>query len=447
MPAASAASVLGPPQDNVSPGPETRDEHRGDAVRVGDGVADREHGRPSEGSAAETERRDHTRPPDDDRRARTMEPERREHGRTPEGGVAETERRDHARPPEDDRRRREKRGASDRDRSLEEARQIMTNWGGRPKAPTDREGHSRERRFSPEALDTASGPREARYRGGPVSPSELGGASERQTATAYSRERQAAEARRPGGRAATDDPWQGPKGDPWGGRGPADQRRQGHRRVRHEEEREPHEMRRSPRSQRGDLGAPCESLRRAHEMLAGSPSWMSRTTTRKIYGQTSDRELAEPPGETEKPRNMLDETVTAGRCSIRIITDAHVPAMTSREIEMRPDEGRTGGAQDHLLGTVETLVGQMRGTIEALEETAMMTITCMTGTQKLKRRLIGDVARGPSIAEWVNGRKPHATIGETTIIQIITTTMTGTDSIGMVVGTDVGQIDTTTRNA
>ena len=205
-------------------------------------------------------------------------------------------------------------------------------------------------------------------------------------------------------------------------------------------------MRRSPRSQRGDLGAPCESLRRAHEMLAKSPSWMSRTTTRKIYGQTSDWELAEPPGETEKPRNMLDETVTAGRCSIRIITDAHVPAMTFREIEMRPDEGRTGGAQDHLLGTVETLVG-LRGTIEALRETAMMTITCMAGIQTLKRRLIGDVARGPSIFGWVNGRKPHATIGETTIIQIIMTTMTGTDSIGMVVGTDVDQIDTTTRNA
>ncbi len=118
-----------------------------------------------------------------------------------------------------------------------------------------------------------------------------------------------------------------------------------------------------------------------------------------------------------------------------------------KESETRPDEGRTGGAQDHLLGTVETLVGQLRGTIEALEETAMMTITCMTGTQKLKRRLIGDVARGPSIFEWVNGRKPHAMTGETTIIQIITTTTTGTDSIGMVVGTDVDQIDTTTRNA
>ncbi len=229
--------------------------------------------------------------------------------------------------------------------------------------------------------------------------------------------------------------------------GPEDRRRQGHRRVRHEEERAPREMRRSPRSQRGDLGAPCESLRRAHEMLAGSPSLTSRTTMRKTYGQTSDRELTGPLGETEKPQNMLDETVTAGRCSIRIITDAHVPAMTSREIEMRPDEGRTGGAQDHLLGTVETLVGQMRGTIEALEEAAMMTITCMTGTQKLKRRLIGDVARGPSIFEWVNGRKLHAMIGETTIIQIITTTTTGTDGIGMVVGTDVDQIATTTRNA
>ena len=189
---------------------------------------------------------------------------------------------------------------------------------------------------------------------------------------------------------------------------------------------------------------PCASLRLALEMLVESPSWTFRTTTKKICGQTNDRELAEPPGETEKPLNLLDETVTAGRCLIRIITDAHVPAMTSREIEMRPDEGRTGGAQDHLLGTVETLVGQRRGTIEALEETAMMTITCMTGIQKLKRRLIGDVARGPSIFEWVNGRKPHAMTGET---MIITTTTTGTDSTGAVVGTDVDLIDTTTRNA
>ena len=77
----------------------------------------------------------------------------------------------------------------------------------------------------------------------------------------------------------------------------------------------------------------------------------------------------------------------------------------------------------------------------------MMTITCMNGTQTLKRRLIGDVTRGPSIAEWVNGRKPHATIGETTIIQIITTTMTGTDSIGTGVGTDVDLSEATTRNA
>ena len=82
MPAASAASVLGPPQDNVSPGPETRDEHRGDAARVGDGAADperREHGRPPEGGGAETERRDQARPPYEDRRARTADPDRREH--------------------------------------------------------------------------------------------------------------------------------------------------------------------------------------------------------------------------------------------------------------------------------------------------------------------------------------------------------------------------------
>ncbi len=180
--------------------------------------------------------------------------------------------------------------------------------------------------------------------------------------------------------------------------GPADRRRQVLRRVRHEEEKVPRGMRCSRRSQRGDLGVPCASLRLALEMLVESPSWTFQITTKKICDQTNDRELAEPPGETEKPLNLLDETVTAGRCLIRIIMDAHVPAKMCKEIETRPDEGRTDGVQDHLLGTVETLVG-LRGTIEAPRETAMMTITCVAGIQTLKRRLIGDVARGPSISK------------------------------------------------